>query len=139
MSIVLQKISSFMRPHLLLLDLRESTIEFQFRKIPSVPMSSRLIRTVSPIKLSVSGFILTALIHLDFSYFVEGDKYWIFSLFLDTNIQLVQHYLLKNAFFLHCIFLASSSKIKSALSVWFYFWVFNYFSLINSSVSVPIP
>jgi len=41
--------------------------------------------------------------------------------------------------FFYCIFLASLSKIKCALSVWFYFWVFNSIPLVNLSASVSTP
>jgi hypothetical protein len=78
MSFALQKLSSFMRSHLSIVDLRACAIGVLFRKFPTVPMSSRLFLTFSSIRFSVSGFILRSLIHIDLS-FVQGDKYgWVY-------------------------------------------------------------
>jgi hypothetical protein len=58
MSFALQKLSSFMRSHLSILDLRASAIGVQFKKFPPVLTSSRLCPTFSTIRFSVSDFML---------------------------------------------------------------------------------
>jgi hypothetical protein len=52
-------------------------------------MSSKLFPNFSSIRLSVSGFMLRTLIHLDLS-FVQGDKYGSIFIFLHTDSQLDQ-------------------------------------------------
>jgi hypothetical protein len=74
-------------------------------------MSWRLSPTFSSIRFNESGFMLRSLIHLDLS-FVQGDKYGSTFIFLHTDSQLDQYYLLKMLSFFHCIFLAALSKIK---------------------------
>jgi hypothetical protein len=101
----------FHRSHLLILDLKSWAIGVLFKKIPPMPMRSRLITTFSFMRFSVSGFMLKSLIHLDLS-FVQGDKYGSIYVLLHTDSQLDQHYLLTMLSFFHCIFLASLSKIK---------------------------
>jgi hypothetical protein len=54
MSFALQKISSFMRFHLSIFDLRAWAIGVLFRKFTPVPMSLRLFPTFSSIRISVS-------------------------------------------------------------------------------------
>ena len=99
MSFALLKLSSFMRSHLSIFDLRARTIGVLFRKFLPVPMSSRLFLTFSSITFSVSGFMLRALIHLDLS-FVQGDKYGSVFILLHTDSQLDQHHFLKMHSFL---------------------------------------
>jgi len=86
MSFVLQKLSSFMRSHLSILDLRAWAIGVLFRKCTPLRMSSRLFPTFSSIRFSVSGFMLRSLIHLDLS-FVQGDEYRSIFIFLYTDCQ----------------------------------------------------
>jgi hypothetical protein len=76
-------------------------------------MSSRLFLTFFSIRLSVSGFILGSLIHLDLS-FVQGDKYESIFICLHTNSQLNPQHLLKMLSLFHFIFLESLSEIKWA-------------------------
>jgi len=124
-----------MRSHLSILDLRAWAIGVLFRKFLPVPMSSRLF--IFSFRFSLSGFMLRSLIHLDLS-FVHGEKYGSIFIVLHTDIQLDQHHLLKMFSFFHCVFLASLSKMKCCICVWFYFWTFHSIPLINLSVSVPI-
>ena len=71
-SFALQKLCSFMRSHLLILDLTAQAIAVLFRNFSSVPVSSRLFPTFSFINFSVSGFMWRFLIQLDLS-FIQGD------------------------------------------------------------------
>ena len=73
MSFALQKCFRLMRSHFSILDLRACAIQFLFRRFPPVPMSSKLFPTFFSVGISVSGFRLKSLIHLDLS-FVQGDK-----------------------------------------------------------------
>jgi hypothetical protein len=77
LSFVLQRLLSFMRAHLLILDPSSWAIGVLFRKLSPVPMSSRLFANFSSIRFSVSGFTLRSLIHLDLS-FMRDDKYGIY-------------------------------------------------------------
>jgi hypothetical protein len=108
---VLQKLCSFVRSHLSIVDLRVWAIGVLFRNLSSVPMRSRVCPTFSSMIFSVSGFILRSLIHLDLS-FVQGDKCWSVFILLHVDIQLVYHHLLKILSFFHCMVLASFSKNK---------------------------
>jgi hypothetical protein len=109
-----------------------------FRKLTPVPVSSRLFPTFSSIRFSVSGFMLRSLIHLDLS-FVQGDKYGSIFILLHRDSQLEQHHLLKMISFFPLYIFGFFVKDQMTISVWFYFWVFNYIPLISMCVSVPIP
>lgn len=61
-SFALQKIVSFMRSHLLIVELRASAVAGLFRKLSPVPASSRLSPTFSSKRFSVSGFMLGSLV-----------------------------------------------------------------------------
>jgi hypothetical protein len=87
MSFALQKLSSFMRPHLSIVDIRSRAIGVLFKKCPPVPMSWRLFPTLSSIRFNVSGFMLRFLIYLDLS-FVQGDKYGTIFIHPHTDSQL---------------------------------------------------
>ena len=102
MSFNLQKSFSFMRFHLLILDLSAWAIGVLFRKLSPVPMSSRLLPTFCSIRFSVSGFTLRSLIHLDLN-FVQGDRYGSICILLHADIQLDQHHLLKMFSLFHCM------------------------------------
>jgi hypothetical protein len=58
MSFALQKFFSFMKFHLLIVDLNARAVGRLFRKLAPVPMHSRLFPTFSTNKFSVSGFML---------------------------------------------------------------------------------
>jgi hypothetical protein len=94
MSFALQKLSSFMKYHLSILDLRTCAIGTLFRKFLPMPMGSRLFPTFSSIIFSVSGLMLRSLTHLDLR-FVQGDNYGSIFIILHTDSQLDQHHLLK--------------------------------------------
>jgi hypothetical protein len=106
-----QKLSSFMRFDLLIVDIKTWAIGVLFKKFHPVPMSSRLCHTFSSIRLNVTGFVLRSLIHLELS-FVQGDNYEYIFILLNTDSHFDQHHLLKMFLFFHCIFLVSLSKIK---------------------------
>ena len=73
-SFALQKIFSFMKFHLSIVDLRARTIVILFTKLSPIPMHSRLLPSFSSIRFSVSGFMLRSLIHLDLR-FMQGNNY----------------------------------------------------------------
>ena len=65
MSFALQKIFSFLRSHLLIVNHSVCVIGVLFRKLLPEPMNSRLFPIFSSIRFSVSGVMLKSLIHLD--------------------------------------------------------------------------
>ena len=71
-SFPLQKLCNFMRSHLLILDLTAKAIVDLFRNFFPVSISLRVFPTFS-LCFSVSGFMWSSLIHLDF-IFVQEDK-----------------------------------------------------------------
>ena len=73
MSFAFQKLFSFMRSHLSILDLRSSATGVLFRKFYHMPMSLMFFPTFSSIIFSVLGFMLRSLIHLGLS-FLQGHK-----------------------------------------------------------------
>ena len=90
-----------------------------FRKLSSVPIYSMLFPTFSPIRFTVSGFMLRSLIHLE--EFYTGWEIWSICILLHEEIQLDQHHLLKMLSFCHCIF---------------FFPFYGFF--INTEVSIPV-
>ena len=64
----------FQEVHLLIVGLSVCATGVIFRKCSPVPMCSRLLPTFSSIRLSVTGFMLRSLIHLDLS-FVQCNRY----------------------------------------------------------------
>jgi hypothetical protein len=84
-SFALQKLFSFMRSHLSIVDLRALAIGVLFRKLSPIPTSSRLFSSFSSIRFSVSAFTLRSLIHLNLS-FVQGDKYGSIYILLHIDI-----------------------------------------------------
>ena len=105
MAFAFQKLLSFMRSHLFIVDLSVCAIGVIFKEWSPVPMH------FSSIRSSVGGFMLRPLIHLDLS-FEHGDRYGSVCILLHVDIQLYQHHLLKMLSFFHCIILATMSKIK---------------------------
>jgi hypothetical protein len=74
-SFVLHKLFSFMRSHLLIVDLHACFIGVLFKKLSPVPVCSKLLfPTFLLYWLSVSSVILRSLIHLDLN-FEQCDKY----------------------------------------------------------------
>ena len=134
----LQKLSSFVRSHLSILDLRAWAIGVLFRKMTSVPMSSRLFPTFSSMRFTVSCFMLRSLIHLDLS-FVQGDKYGSILIFLHRHSQWEHYHLLKMLSVFPLYISGFFVKGQMSISVWVYFLDFNSILLINVSLSVPIP
>ena len=70
---VMQKLLSFMRLHLLVVDFSAYASIVLFRKSFPVPVDPRLFPIFSFIRLSVSGSVFRSLSHLELS-FVQGDK-----------------------------------------------------------------
>ena len=130
-SFTFQKLCSFMRFHLSVVDLRVWAICVLFRDLSPVPMHSKVFPTFSSMKFSVSSFMLSSLVHLDLS-FVQDDKYRSMFILLHVDIELAQHHLLNMFSFLHYMVMASLSKMKCP------FCVFYSITLINLFVSVPI-
>jgi hypothetical protein len=84
-SLPLQKLCSFMRSHLLVLDLTAQAIAVLFRNFSPVPICSRLSTTFSSINVIVSSFMWSSLIHLELS-FVQGDKNGSIPILLQDNL-----------------------------------------------------
>jgi hypothetical protein len=70
----LHTLCNFMRSHLPIVDLRVWAIGVLFRKLASVPMSSRLFPTFCSIRFCLFPFMLRSLIQLDLSS-VQSDRY----------------------------------------------------------------
>ena len=131
-SFALQRLSSFLRSHLIIVDLSAWAIGVLFRTLSPVQVHSRLFLTFCSIRFSVSGFMLRSLIHLHLR-FVQRDSYRSICIFLYALIQLDQHHLLKMlSFLLHSFSFFVKSQVS--ITMWIYFWVFNSIPLINLSV-----
>ena len=115
----LQKLFSFIRSHLLIIDHNIWAGDVLFRKLSPIPIYSRLFPTFPFIIFSVSSFMLRSLIHLDLS-FVQCDKYGCICICLHAGIELYQHYLLKMLFFSLYDF-GFLSKFKCPLVLFIYF------------------
>lgn len=118
----LQKVFSFMKSRLLIVDLSICTINVLFRKRFFFPISmcSRLFCTFSSIRFSVPGFILRAFTHLDWSI-VQDDHNGSICILFDL------HYLLQVLSFSLGFF----TKNQVSIGVTIYIWVFNSIPLIN--------
>lgn len=130
MSFTKQKLLSFLRFHVLIVD--PSTFDncVLFRKSSSVPISSNLFLTISSVSFNLSGLMLKSYLNLNF---VKGDKEVSICILLQASIQLDQYYLLKILSFLVCIsqfFL----KIQMSICVLIHVWVFISIPLISVSV-----
>jgi hypothetical protein len=110
-SFALQKLCNFMRSHFSILDLTAQGIGVLFRNFTPFLLSSQLSPILSPVSFSVSGFMWSSLIYLDFS-FVQGDKNGSIRILLHDNHQLCKHHLLKMLSYFHWMVLASFLKIK---------------------------
>jgi hypothetical protein len=102
-----------------------------------VSMNLRLFPTFSFIRLSVSGFMLRSLIHLDL-IFVQGDKIWVYFHFSIYQQPVRPAPFFEDAFFFPLYIFGFFVKDEVPLNVLFYFWVFNSIPLINLSVFVSI-
>jgi hypothetical protein len=134
----LQKLCNFMRSHLSILGLTAQAIGVLFRNFSTVPICSVLFPTFSSIHFSVSGFMWSSLIHLDYS-FVQGDKNRSICILLHDNSQLCQHHLLKMLWFFPLDGFSSVVKDQVTIGVWVHFWVINSIPLINLSHIIPVP
>jgi hypothetical protein len=99
-SFALQKLCSFMRSQMSILDLKAQAIAVQFKNFSPVPISSRLSPPFSSISFTVSGFMGSSLIDLDLTL-VQGNRKGSIHILLHDNHQLCQHHLLKMLSFFH--------------------------------------
>ena len=90
----------------------------------SVPMCSSLFSTFSSISLSVPGFRLRSLSHLDLS-FVQGYKIGSFCLLLHVYHQLKQHQFFENIVFYRLDEFSSCVKYQVIIGVWVDLWAFS--------------
>jgi hypothetical protein len=104
-SFALQKLCSFLRSHLSIINLRAQTIAVLFRNFSPVQISSRLFPTYSSISFSVSGFMWSSLFLLDLTL-LQGNRNGSIRILLHDNHQLCQHHLLKMLSFFHWMVLA---------------------------------
>jgi hypothetical protein len=115
-----QNIFSFLRYHLLTVDLSAWVMDVVFRKLFPIPMYSRLFHTFYSIKFSVTCFTLRTFIYLDLSFF-QDDKYKSVCITLHPVIPapFIEDDLLFSLygfdFFL---------KNQVSVDVWVYFWDF---------------
>ena len=138
LSFALQKLCSFMRSHLSILDLIMQAIAVLFRNFSPVPISSRLFPTFSSISFSVSGFMWNSLTHLDLTL-MQGDRNGSIHILLHDNHQLCQHHLLKMLSFFPLDGFSSLVKDQVTIGVWVHCWVFNSIPLVYLSVAIPVP
>jgi hypothetical protein len=129
----LQKIFSFLRSHVLIVDLSTWAIGVPFRYLSPVLMNSRQFSTFSSIRCNASDFMLMSLIHLDLS-FLYGDKYR-FCFHSSTC-----RYSVRPVLFTKTLFPNLSIFVKNQvlLGMWLYFWVFNSIPLINLPVFMSV-
>jgi hypothetical protein len=80
MIFALQQLFGFIKSHVLIADFSACAISVLFRRLSPKPVCLRLFSNLNSVKLSVSGFMLKSLIHVDLS-FVQGDKYEYIALF----------------------------------------------------------
>ena len=91
--------------------------------------------TFSSVRLSVPGFILRFLIHLDW-HFVCGDRYGSICILLHVDIQLCQYHLLKMFSFSMYNF-NFFVKTQVFVCVWIN-QIFNWIPLVHLSVFMPV-
>jgi hypothetical protein len=136
MSFVLQKLSSFTRSHLSILDLSDWAIgvqEISPWKFQWVQISFHLSFLLSSMYLdlhwgpwSTWTWVLCRVINMDLLLFFTYRMPVIPALFIDR------------AFFFSSVYFCLFVEDQVSVSVWFYFWVFNSKLFINLFVSVPI-
>ena len=136
-SFALQKLFSFMRSHLLIVDFYASAIGVLHSKQPPVSVHSRLFPTFSSIRFNVSVFMFMSLIHLDLS-FVLGDRGWVYLLSSACRHPVRPALFIEVTFFFPLCVFVIFIKNQVSLSVWIYVWVFNLILLINVSVFMLI-
>lgn len=93
-SFATKKVSSFVRPYLVIVVHRICIISVLVRKSFPVPMNSRTLLTFYSIGVSVSGLTLMSLIYLELS-FVQGDEYRSIWILLPAAIHFSLHHLLQ--------------------------------------------
>ena len=113
MSFAVQKLFSFMRFHLLIVDL-SACADVLLRKAFPVPVSSRLFPTLFSNRLCISGFYIDVSDPFDQKLSFAGDRYGSIYIRLHAAVRVDQHPLLKMLFFFpfHSVFLAALSKIR---------------------------
>ena len=99
--------------------------------------SSRIFTTFSSSRFSVSGFILSSLIHWDLRF--ARWQIWLYFYFSTYQQTVRPAPFIEDAFFFPLYIFGFFVKDQVSISVWFYFWDFTSIPLINVSISVPIP
>jgi len=123
MPFAVQKLSSFMRFHLSILNLRAWTIGVLFRKFPPVPMSSRLIPTFSSIIIQYICLYVEVLDSLGFELCARW-QIWIYFHFSMYRLPVKPAPFIEEDFFPLYIF-GFFVKDQVYASVWLYFWFFS--------------
>jgi hypothetical protein len=111
-----------MQSHLLIVAIRVCVIGVLFWELSPVPMWSRRSPSSWFMRFSISGFMLTSLIHLHLS-FVLGDEYGSICIILQVDIQLEQHHSLKMFSYFPLYGFIFFIKNQVSLGVWGYLWV----------------
>ena len=116
-SFAVQKVLSFIRPHLFIFVFIFITLGDGSKKILLRFVSKSVLPMFSSKSFIVFGLTFRFLIHFEF-IFVYGvrfiPKYFIL---LHVAVQFSLHHLLKRLFFLHCIFLPPLSKIRCIIKI----------------------
>jgi hypothetical protein len=110
-SFVVQKLFSFMRSHLFILSLSGWAAGVLLRKSLPIPICSRVFPAPSYSNFRISGLIFRSLIHFEL-ILVQCDRHGSSFSFLQMDNHSPQKHLLKRLSFLHCIFLATLSKMR---------------------------
>ena len=103
------EVFSFLRSHLLIVDLRAFGIHPECYLL--CQKSSRLFSTFSSFRFSVFGFMVRSLFHLAYS-FMKHAKYLSICILLHTTTQFNQHHFWKMPSCSRHVFLASLSKLR---------------------------
>ena len=135
MSFALQKLSSFMRWHLSILDLRVWGSGVLVRNFFPVPMSSRLFPTFSSIWFTESGFMLREVFDPLGIELCARWQIWVNFHFCTYRQPVRPAPFIEHAFFFPLYIFGFFVKDQVTISV----WVFNSILLIYLPVSVPIP
>jgi hypothetical protein len=127
-SFVLQKLFSFMKFNLLIVDLNSCAIGVLFRKSSTVLIHSRLLLTLSSIRF------VCIWLYVELS-FVKGYKYRSTCFLLYVDFQL--HH--EDAFFFP-LYIYDFIKNQMSIGVCIYVWIFSLISfiMINMSIFMPI-
>jgi len=107
-------------------------IMFPFSSAPHSSISDPLPSKPCPLHSS------PAIVSLKHPHFVQRDRYRFILIFLHTDCQWDWHHLWKMLSSFHCTF-RLLCQTQVVIIMWFYVWVFNFSTVFNLSISVPIP